>query len=225
MTQPTPGTDLLAYSIGGPLAKIAQSPEAYVDRRFPATKDDLDSVALVVRERPHLNTEDAVGKLLDVFTWHRLNSIAYVRDLVDIHGLDRVTLVLDFLFESGMHAHREPNPGLEAISQKPYDPTAGVKELLELLVEIDDLNTGIEFSPVILDNLAQRAGGVKALMGLSGYELVKILRSEDDFDGAEFPLDTSLTNERDLLTEDINNDDPADVHLRLQEPARHGSRW
>lgn len=225
MTQLTPGTDLLAYSVGGPLAKIAESPEAYVDRRFPATKDDLDSVALVVRDMPHLNTEDAVGKLLDIFTWHRLNSIAYVRDLVDVHGLDRVTLALNFLFESGLHAHREPNINLKTASPEPYDPTAGVKELLELLVEIDDLKTGFEFTPETLGNLAERAGGVKALMGLSGYELAKILRSDDDFDGAELPLDASLTNERDFLTEDIDNDDPADVHHRLQEPARHGSQW
>lgn len=224
MTQSVPGTDLLAYAIGGALATIAQSPEAYVDRRFSATRDDLDSVALVVRERPDLNTEDAVGKLLDVFTWHRLSSIAYVRDLIDTHGLDRVTLALDYLFESGVHAHRQHN--LESATDgKPYDPTMGIKELLELFDEIKEINPDISLSVEALGTLAERAGDVKTLMGLSGFELAKLLRSEDGFDGTEFPLDASLRDERDRLTEDIEDEDPVDVHHRMQEPTRQVGTW
>lgn len=221
MTPSVPGTDLLAYTIGGPLAKIAHNPEAYVDRRFPATRDDLDAVALVVRDRPEYNTEDGASKLLDIFAWHRLNSITYVRDLVDAHGLDRVTVALDLLFETGEHAHRDR----DRASASKYDPTAGIKELLELFSEIEDINPDFEFTPENLNDLAERTGDIKELMGLSGFELAKALRSEDEVNEAEFPLDPSLRDERDRLTESIDDDDPADVHYRMEEPLSQGAKW
>jgi hypothetical protein len=221
MTPSVPSTDLLAYTIGGPVAKIARNPKAWIDRRFPATRDDLDAVALVVRDRPEYNTDDSAGKLLDIFAWHRLNSIGYVRDLVDTYGLDRVTLALELLFEAGVHAHRDR----DRANESKYDPTAGIKELLELFSEIEDMNPDFEFTPESLNDLAERTGDIKELMGLSGYELAKALRSEDDVNEAEFPLDASLRDERDRLTESIDDEDPADVHYRMEEPLSRGKKW
>lgn len=219
-TTATTGTALLALNMGGALAEIAteiaNDPELYTDRGFPATADDLDSVALIVREQPDLNTKESISKLLDVFAWHRLSSIAHVRDLVRNHGIERVSFALDLLFATGIHAHRdqrlETNGDVQG--RRHYDPTAGIKELIDLLDEMADIDPDFEATEQNLADLAERAGDMKALLCLSGPELAKVMRSEDDVDEAELPVDTDLRHDRDSLDEAFD-DDPADVRNRL----------
>lgn len=229
MNTTTTGTALLALNMGGALAEIAREiaddPELYTDRGFPATADDLDSVALIVREQPDLNTKEDISKLLDVFAWHRLSSIADVRDLVRDHGVKRVSFALDLLFATGIHAHRDQR--LETTGdiegRRRYDPTAGIKELIDLLDEMTDIDPDFEATEETLGDLAERAGGMKALLCLSGPELAKVMRSEDDIDEAELPVDPELRYDRDLLDHE-SNDDPADTRQQLAAPGRQ-HRW
>jgi hypothetical protein len=218
-----PGTALLALNMGGALAEIASEiandPELYTDRGFPATADDLDAVALIVREQPDLNTKEAVSKLLDLFAWHRLTSIPFVRDLVRDHGIERISFVLDLLFATGIHAHRDQQ--LEnaqyQYSSKKYDPTTGITELIDLLDEMADIDPDFEVTEETLGDIAERAGGMKALLCLSGPELAKVMRQEDDVDEAELPVDAVLRHDRDQIDQAFD-DDPADVRHRLQVP-------
>ena len=70
-----------------------------------------------------------------------------------------------------------------------------------------------------LGDLAERAGGMKALLCLSGPELAKVMQPEDDVDEAELPVDATLHYNRDQIDQAFD-DDPADVRHRLQAPVR-----
>jgi hypothetical protein len=222
MTTNTLSKALLALSVGGPLAEIADDPEAYFDRRFPATPDDFDAAALIVREMPELNnTKDSANKLLDLFIHHRLSSIAYVRDLVRDHGIERVSLALECLFAAGEHAHRDLRLENGTHSSKNYDPTAGIKELLELFEEINEIDPDFEITPENLAGPMERAGGLKELMRLSGPELTEVLQPEDDSDEEQFPIDDKLVDDPNRIGDEFD-DDQAD---RPRRSLRTTSEW
>lgn len=209
MTNSTVNAPVVALRTGGAVLDVLSHSASYVDPSHPLAPKDAVGIARFVQELSENNTEDSVGKMVDVVAFHGVK-IVHLRAYVTKFGVERTHFVVQYLFEDGFHGHRTNEPKIPG--KAPYAPNRHVESLLELLEEIDaiDGDHAALSSGEILYDLLVKLGGLSKALNMSPLELERAIRViendnvedvnvddnvEDDYNPA---FDAAVDNDGDL---------------------------
>lgn len=91
----------IVVSVGGDLQKVVAEVENYTDVRYPLTRGAQMGLARIIERHPELNTEPRVALLVDILSWHGVDQLQELNEILEEYDLDHVYLAVDYLLEDG----------------------------------------------------------------------------------------------------------------------------
>jgi len=149
--------------------------------------DALDQVqqtriAILVRSFPELHTVEGVDMLADAMTFYKVRFDAWFAELLEAHGIETITMVLEILREYSVVG------GIDDTDKKPDQATQGDRERLELERGLELTSWLRQLEQAVdtfeqCERLLERLGGWAVARLLSYDELDAFFRGDLDVNG------------------------------------------
>lgn len=194
-------------SVGGELQRVISEVEKYTDERYPLTRGAQMHLARIIEKRPELNTEARVAQLVDMLSWHSVDQMKELDELLDEHDIDHIILVLDYLYEAGVRMQVTAEEKQEARAkikrelqfERPLETDEDIRQLVEiragelwqannmetvrriveLIVRLEEEGQSIDGTQAF-NHIVRELGGLEDALSLDDEDNVEDSQSDDE---------------------------------------------
>lgn len=180
--------------VNGALVKVLSDP-AY----GTLNKRTQTALARLIEDRPALNTQHSVEKLVDLAHFHGVSQMSVLGTQIDEYGVDEIHLAVDYLYEIGERGRAGDKSRTRTVGTDFSDRyKTGMDSVERVAALIRDLTkiTGQALDDLEqLGDLVEKLGGLDAALDMNTYELESALEVHEQLE-----VDV-LDEERDDLAE------------------------